>query len=88
MRAVAVHDDPKVSTVRYEVGLYGVLAVYIVPLLFFAAYHTLSALQIRVRFKAACASPLSCFRFALLLPTLTLDRPLISATLNLSCSSF
>ena len=46
--AVKVRDDLEASTVHHEAGLYIVLAVYITPLMVFAAQHALDTLGIRV----------------------------------------
>ncbi len=56
--AVKVRDHPEASTVRYEAGLYIVLAVYIAPLMVFAALHTLDAIGIRVSVQATHSPPL------------------------------
>lgn len=47
--AVAVNDDPTASTLRHEAGLYAVLAVHIVPMLFFAAHQSLNGMRVLVQ---------------------------------------
>ena len=45
--AVALNDDPAASTLRHEAGLYGILSLFLGPMLFLSAHRSLHNLGIR-----------------------------------------
>jgi hypothetical protein len=55
--AVVVNNDPSASTVRHEAGSYCVLSLFLVPMLAFAARHSLHALGIRASIQNAAEHP-------------------------------
>ena len=58
--AVAVNDDPGASTARHEAGMYTVLAVHIVPMLFLSAHHSLRHLRVSIHTCANAVLPCRC----------------------------